>query len=461
MRSLRARLIAIPGAILLIGLAVTFAVTLHSARLRVATETGAALSVGRSLAALTLRAVEAGPEAGMLDRLTASLPKLRHVRLIVRADGAAEAPAVVASARVPRWFARLFAPPPASATVPVLAGGRAIGEIEIIGNPLDEIAEIWTEMRFLAGLMAALALSIVALLAWSSGVALRPLRRLAEGLDRLGQGRFEAISPPIRLVELRRIGDTFDRLAAALARVTADNHHLIDRLISVQEEERKEIARELHDEFGPALFGIRAELACILRAAGGPDGETRAADTRTEEIKARAREITALVDHIQRGNARMLERLRPLILDHMGLAEALRQLVMGWEERVPRLQFSLALPPVLPALDERVGLTLFRAVQECLTNTVRHSGAEHVAVRLALRQAGLPGGAIEATVEDDGSGFAPDQRFGFGLLGMSERARGLGGEVRIGAGSPEIGRAGKGARVEISIPLQAATVAAS
>ena len=455
MRSLRARLIAIPGAILLIGLAVTFAVTLHSARLRVATETGAALSVGRSLAALTLRAVEAGPEAGMLDRLAASLPKLRHVRLIVRADGAADPPALAASARVPRWFARLFAPPRASATVPVLAGGRAIGEIEIIGNPLDEIAEIWTEMRFLAALMAALALSIVALLAWSSGVALRPLRRLAEGLDRLGQGRFEAISPPIRLVELRRIGETFDRLAAALARVTADNHHLIDRLISVQEEERKEIAHELHDEFGPALFGIRAELACILRAAGGADAATRA-----EEIKARAREITALVDHIQRGNARMLERLRPLILDHMGLAEALRQLVMGWEERVPRLRFSLELPPVLPALDERVGLTLFRAVQECLTNTVRHSGAEHVAVRLALRQAGLPGAAIEATVEDDGGGFAPDQRFGFGLLGMSERARGLGGEVRIGAGPSDGGADGKGARVEISIPLQAATVAA-
>ncbi len=457
MRSLRARLIAIPGAILLIGLAVTFAVTLHSARLRVATETGAALSVGRSLAALTLRAVEAGPEAGMLDRLAAALPKLRHVRLIVRPAGAAERPGVAASARVPRWFARMFAPPPASATVPVLAAGRVIGEIEIIGNPLDEIAEIWTEMRFLAALMAALALSIVALLAWSSGVALRPLRRLAEGLDRLGQGRFEAISPPIRLVELRRIGETFDRLAAALARVTADNHHLIDRLISVQEEERKEIAHELHDEFGPALFGIRAELACILRAAGGPDGEARVG-----EIKARAREITALVDHIQRGNARMLERLRPLILDHMGLAEALRQLVMGWEERVPRLQFSLELPPVLPALDERVGLTLFRSVQECLTNTVRHSGAEHVAVRLALRQAGLPGGApggaIEVTVEDDGGGFAPDQRFGFGLLGMSERARGLGGEVRIGAGAPESD--GKGARVEISIPLQAATVAA-
>ena len=120
------------------------------------------------------------------------------------------------------------------------------------------------------------------------------------------RGQFDEVGE-IRVAELQRVGDQFNRLAKSLARTESDNRLLIDRLMSIQESERKELARELHDEFGASLFGIRASASCVVQAAtaDGPIGP------RFKEITERAEAISSLADAIQKHNHRILERLHP------------------------------------------------------------------------------------------------------------------------------------------------------
>ena len=462
MASLRTRLIVLPTAILLLGLIATIGFSVWLGRLRVQAETASGMRLATVLVRAELADIAGDARPGpILARLETALPSVRHVDLLIM-----PAPDLLAfgetlfvkgdAATVPRFFVRLLASPTTALSFPILRAGSVYGTVILMPNPLDEMWEIWGELRFLAALLAALALTITAILVALVHFALAPISDLAEALDQLERGRFDIALAPIRVRELRRIGARFDSLARSLGRLNEDNHRLIDKLMSLQEEERKELAHELHDAFGPALFAIRADVAGILRALRGPAPVSPA-------IAERARAIAGLTDGIQGITTRLLERLRPLVLDELGLDAALDQVFTAWQSRYPELRCTLEIEPVaLGRADEALALALYRAVQECLTNIVRHAGASALRVRLRALIA-EDGGVrlLELTIADNGRGFAPDQRFGFGLLGMSERARGLGGEVRIGAGSPEIGRAGKGARVEMSIPLQAATVAAS
>jgi two-component system sensor histidine kinase UhpB len=449
--SLRLRLVMIPALVLLLGLAVAIAATLHGARARIKAEIGSGMGLGRSLVAAALPDLEQAVDPGFaMAQLARSLPSSRHVRLILSGpDGvpfAERTPAAAqaeAEERVPRWFGALVNPGHVSETIPVVAKGRRLGQILIIANPTDEIAELWDEFKLFTALFAAIGAAILVLIYWSVGIALRPLRALADGLDELEQGRFDAKIAPIGLVELRRLGERFESLARSLRRVSEDNRLLVERLISMQETERKELAHELHDELGPRLFGIRADVSCILKALDGEAAGSR-------EIGERARSVGALVDSIQKLNRSILERLRPLILDEMGLAEALRQLLLSWRDRYPEMGWTLHLPDEIAPLDERTSLTVYRVVQESVTNAVRHAGASEVEVSLdylsADGAAAKP--SLHLAISDDGRGLPQALRYGFGLLGISERVRGLGGTLRLRQAEPH------GAVLEAVIPLE-------
>jgi two-component system, NarL family, sensor histidine kinase UhpB len=148
---------------------------------------------------------------------------------------------------------------------PVTVRGAVVGQIRLRSNSADEIAEIVGEVELFSSALVALCLLIVGSLLWSIRRSLRPVQVLADGFDHLERGDYRPIAAiPVR--EFRRMGQQFNCLVQSLRRVTEDNHRLIDKLLSVQEEERKQLATELHDEFGPALFGIRAEAACILKS---------------------------------------------------------------------------------------------------------------------------------------------------------------------------------------------------
>ncbi|WP_036258601.1 histidine kinase [Methylocapsa aurea] len=457
--SMRMRLILIPTGILLLGIVAMIAATLLDARTRIASEIRSGVELGDQLIgyALDELASSKDPEAA-LQRLRTGLSHVRHIKVAYQPlwpDAGASAtqaldqkpePRRLSSA--PNWFLDLFEPARVQKTFPIATGARR-GELVMSSEPTDEAAEIWASLVFLTALLTAISIVIVALILLTARHTLQPIHQLVEGLDRLGRGQFEALGE-IRIAELRRIGEQFNRLAHSLARAEAENHLLIDRLLSIQDAERKELARELHDEFGASLFGIRAAASCIIEAAGAG----AAAPKPQQEIIERAQTISVLADAIQKQNYRILERIRPVILHQMGLPDALRHLVASWRAQHREFACDLQIPDEIarraPTFDEEVGLTSYRIVQECLTNAARHS--KGASVRIAMDYRAGAGSMAEAprlllSIEDDGVGPPPALQFGFGLLGMSERVRKLGGCLKIGKG------AHAGTLIEASIPV--------
>jgi len=448
--SLKLRLVLIPSIILALGLAASIGLELAWAPQRVRAEVSTGMQLGRILviAAVADASALGSPQAA-LERLTVELPKVRHVtfRIVTGSQmlAAGELPELVdiARARVPAWFVHLFNLNLKMELFPIVVRGATVGQVAMLSNPLDEIADIWSDLSRLCVILIAASGAIVGLILWTVYRALRPIADLQRGFDRLEHGDYAARLKPIRVPELARIGEQFNSLACSLAQVTDDNHRLIDALINLQEAERKEIAHELHDEAGPVLFGIRAEAASIL-------GICRRDDARPAPIAERAEAIGRLTDGMQRTNARILARLRPLALDTLGLAEALRELVAGWQEQCPGIAFSIRAEDV--RLDDAAAeLALYRVVQECLTNVARHADAHRVEV--CLKRADGGSGAVSLLVRDDGRGLPAGLRFGFGLMGMSERVRALHG--RLAVGKAAIG----GAEIAVTIPLAATVLA--
>ena len=431
MHSLRLRLVLIPTVILACGLLVAAMLALHGASTRIRREAASSLAVGHLLVQAALRiAADAASPREALQEVEAQLLPVRHLDIVVTPAGQAEAAGLMplsleSRPKLPAWFERMLRPPLTTDTFPVVVRGERAGQVLLRSNPYDEMSEIWTDLRWLALLIFLMSALIVLLIYIATVLSLRPLQALADSLDALEQGRYRSSLAPVRLVELRRIGRRCQSLSQTLHRLSADNSLLIDRLISVQEAERREVARELHDEFGPALFGIRAEVASIMRRCA-PGAVIK--EDRLEAIAARAATISGLVDGIQHTNARMLARLRPLVLEEMGIEQALDQLIASWRQLRPEVAWSLEFSRSLDALDDAIALVLFRLVQECLTNVARHAGARHVHVQ--LRDA--PDDArLRATISDDGCGFAQPQQFGYGLLGMTERVRSVGGRISM------------------------------
>ncbi len=430
--SLRVRLILIPTAILLAGLVATIVLIVAGARGRVQAEVQSGMRLGEQLLLDALHDVRQSPDIDIAYKaLIADLPRVRHVTFAF---------SDVSERKPHGLLARALAPTPVAQTFPVTIDGRLLGTIIMRSNPYDEIDEILGELVTLAVLLVTIWAATIVLIGVAVSRGLRPLRQLAAAFDHLERG--EAVSvPSIETAELRRVGAQFNSLSRALAEATADNRHLIERLMSAQEAERRELARELHDEIGPLLFGMRADAACILRwsAEGKPAG-----------IPARARSLAMHADGLQRINSRMLARMRPMVLDEMGLAEALRALVASWRARLPEVVWTLDMPDSPPEPDPGLALTVFRVVQEALTNSARHAEARRVLVALATGS-----GALHLQVRDDGRGLPEGTvpgaaRRGYGLLGMTERVRQAGGTFSARR-APE-----GGTLVEARLPLEEA-----
>lgn len=446
--SLRTRLILIPPVFLLLGIIVAIGAMLVDAPDRVAAETASGLTIGSHLIHYALDDIQfsADPDSA-LDRLLEELSHVRHIRVGYRPSPSTRItdpikPSLAKSA--PNWFVNFFEPRRVSESFPVVDEGAHHGEIVMTAEPADEAGEVWDDLIFLMGLLSAVSVGIVILTWLAVNYTLRPLRGLVEGLNRLQRGQFDEVGE-IRVAELHRVGEQFNRLAKSLSRTESDNRLLIDRLMSIQESERKELARELHDEFGASLFGIRASASCVVQAAkaDGPIGP------RIEEITERAEAISSLADTIQKHNHRILERLQPVVLNEMGLFNALRHLVGAWNLAHRSFSCELTTPDVEPDLSDDASLTIYRIIQECLTNVARHSNADHIEIAVGMR----PGGSLIIRIADNGVGLPQDFRFGFGFLGMSERVRKLNGRLNVS------NRRGGGTVIEVMMPLPSHEVA--
>ncbi|GAP33721.1 sensor histidine kinase [Piscinibacter sakaiensis] len=225
-----------------------------------------------------------------------------------------------------------------------------------------------------------------------------------------------------------------------VAELLAHNRELAQQLISVQEAERRALARELHDEVGQICSAIRVEAALVDRS-GAAEPAARAA----------AQRIEAAADALHQTVRAMLRRLRPADLDALGLRGAIQALCERWETRSGiACVFHHAGPAAAwDALDDAVGVACYRVAQEALSNVVRHARASHVRLALQLRPADADGpGELALSVQDDGAGLDPRRGSGgLGLLGAGERAALLGGALAVD-GAP-----GQGCTLRWRVPL--------
>ncbi|WP_459865859.1 response regulator [Endothiovibrio diazotrophicus] len=219
------------------------------------------------------------------------------------------------------------------------------------------------------------------------------------------------------------------------AELARENRHLARRLISVQEEERRTLARELHDEMGQWLASIQAD-AQVIRTLSG-DRDPRIAES-AEAIADSSRRVNGVV-------RQMMGRLRPAVLDELGLEDGLREYLGSWRSRHSDVACSFSSPGDLREVSNDTAITIFRMVQEALTNVVRHSGADRVRIR--IERSGQRG--LSVVVEDNGCGMGRERsRDGMGLLGMRERVMALGGELFIDSD------AATGTRLRAELPVE-------
>lgn len=432
---LRRQLVGWLGAILLGLLSMTVAINLASLRADVAAEIAA--SERLALALLDAGRSSATGSADAAARLAAALQggALRHIAITV--DGAAPVLASSPGARLARWLGLAPGqgqaqgqgqePGPGQA---VNVGGRVL---HIAPNPASEIDErlgdivqLWSTLLFFSG-----ATLVVAW--WAADRALRPVRALEAGLQRLADGEPDAALPRFALREFTRVAAAIDHLAAALAAAQHGQRRLAHQLIRVQEDERRTLAMELHDEVGQTLTSIGLTAAYLGRHATGLDGE---------KIDACAHELRRDVRTCSAQLRAMLSRLRPHSLEGPGLASALRELLRNWQQRDCGIAFAVTMPADLPPIGADASLVLYRVVQEALTNVVRHSRAAHCLIEFGTSAAG-----VTVRIEDDGCGLAPAAARGCGLTGMAERLRMVGGQLQVANGP------GGGVHLAASLPV--------
>jgi two-component system, NarL family, sensor histidine kinase UhpB len=297
----------------------------------------------------------------------------------------------------------------------------------------------WRQVSIVTGVAAAMASAIAVLAALMIGHALIPARAIIDGLRRLQQGDLDCRLPGFRTAEFNLIARAVNDLSAALARTNAARTALTARLFQVQEEERRALARDLHDEFGQCLTATAA-LAASIEAGASPERADLVDD---------ARAIARIQQQMMENLRGALVRLRSQDVEEIGLEASLRQLVRDHNMRAAAgAVFRLNVIGKLAALPKQVAIDVYRIAQECLTNAVRHGSPTEV--ELKVECASADDGTIALTVEDDGGGNAAcvDRRHGHGLLGIRERVAARGGSLSIG-------EAARGLRLSAVIPLTA------
>jgi hypothetical protein len=206
-------------------------------------------------------------------------------------------------------------------------------------------------------------------------------------------------------------------------RLLGEKRYLAQKCMEVQEDERHHLARELHDELGQCITAIRADTKIIQELSKGCDARLEASASAIEGISSRLYEVVHS----------MMQRLRPSMLDDVGLVETLKEEVEAWQARQPDIAYRLQIKGDLPTLRESINISIYRIVQECLTNIAKHAMATQVNITLGIID-GSTGKLVQLEIQDNGVGMDPQSPGGgFGLIGMRERVEALNGEFELSA----------------------------
>lgn len=310
--------------------------------------------------------------------------------------------------------------------VPVFEGRAGTVRLGLAEARIQGVVNTVTGQMLLTTLLVAMAgIAAASLLTW---LLTRPILELVATTRRVGQGDLSARSQHWANDEIGTLADAFNQMVGdletsqqAIAEKEIARRRLLSKLISAQEEERRGIARDLHDGVGQALTSLMVGLKLLQ-----PESDATALSSKTAELRQIASDTLSEV--------RLLSRqLRPSVLDDLGLVAALERYAAEFASHYPALTVDLHCD-----LAERLPLpletTFYRIIQEAMTNAARHSRASTLSVLLTVRQ-----GRVQAIIEDNGCGFNPETAFragdSVGLHSMAERAELLGGALKIESSS--------------------------
>ncbi len=419
--SLRLRLVALITLALLVSLAAGAALIYEHALRKVRTEMNAAIAVGQHIVRNAVDNVEEAVDPGPRMRLIiANFDGDRHLRASLFAnDGALLASSTLANPTdpAPDWFYGLIAEQPVVVTAALPKAFDGHGKIELQTDARNEIAETWSDIKVTLAILFIFCGLVLGLVYWILGYALHPLRDLSDAFAQLGSGNQRLSVAERGPSELLRLCRGFNEMVVRLATMDIQNRRLQEQLLAVQEDERADLARDLHDEIGPFLFAAGIDATTIRQFV---------ANGRYDRIPARLDAICAAITHAQKQVKAILGRLRPELSPDLGLGYALGELVTFWREHRPQIDFEISLSQ--ESFGTALDSAIYRVVQESVNNAIRHGHPGRIEISV-LRD---PDNTAVVSVTDDGRGLPPGgAKAGFGLVGMRERAESLGGTLTI------------------------------
>ncbi|HEY4342216.1 MAG TPA: histidine kinase [Steroidobacteraceae bacterium] len=421
---LHTRLLLGIAAVTLMGLLLSVLIPLSSVRPDVNRETEATLQLTSLVVAVEDRIRAAPDPAAALvaaaGAVRAAQP-LRHVRITLQ--DAAGRPVVATAVDATRggWLASELAEGSSRAQLryPLVWSGVSLGALRVSADPRSEVSEIEDRVESDVLLLVMVILAMAGAVYIMVRRGLRPVAQIQSALSQLQSGALTTRLPHFRLKDLDDISDSFNHCAQALQSAAAQRRTLNLRLIAVEEEERRRLARELHDELGQCLTAVKVDAAFMEREACGV----------LPRVVTCAHGVGEVIDSVMALTRSMLTRLRPHELETVGLKGTLQDLVSGWQARVAdRFSCSLQFEGPVDSLSPQLNITVYRLIQECLTNAVRHSRARAIAILVKV-----DAGRVELRVGESevAPGAVPDVSGGTGLDGMRERVAAQGGALQL------------------------------
>jgi len=353
-------------------------------------------------------------------------------------------------------------------TPPSTRSAEVVGRVRVTMSPTNMLARQLRRFRIELAI-AVLGLAASGLLAWYLARSLTvPLQEAIGVLRRIRGGEYRVHLPVTTGGEVGELQASIGEMSEALEsakqdlenkvaertrdllasrnealRADADKRKLIQKVNNIIEDERKSIALEIHDELNASLIAVRLEAQTIghlaAKAAPGTD-----AGPVLEQIRAKAQAITKLALDLYANGRRLVRRLRPEVLDMLGLHGAVEE--MAGHYRNSGIDVDFDADGDFASIGNDLAISAYRIVQEALSNVMKHAHAGHVGIALALSEADR---MLRIEVRDDGAGFDPAVASeGIGIIGMRERVAALGGTMDVHSAP------GAGTRVAIALPLQ-------
>jgi two-component system sensor histidine kinase UhpB len=386
---------------------------------------------------------EYGPTHKVLQSFLQSLGYVRssHIMLYdIRGNLLYESPESTFRSTVhpPEWFVKLVAP-----KIETVDRKIRYGTLVVSSSAAGSIREAWAGFSQLmwVGLIFFILLNVMvyALLSHS----LRPVNRILASINRMEKGDLTTRLPTFTLPEFNRIGHSLNRMAESLAaeRQLEENRQLTQLIQSHIEDERRSLARELHDELGQYVTAIKTFAVAIVNKT----------KEKSPAISSNAQVIVSAANQIYDGMHNIVRKLRPGALDNLGLSETLKDAVHYWQNLHPEMKINLSLEGDLDKLGETLNINIYRIVQEAINNALKHAQASIIDIKLAVLAdiRNSEAANIMLTIKDNGVGMSietVDHSRHFGLLGMRERVQGFHGAFSI------ISEPNQGTALYINIP---------